>query len=94
MRTNRCSRSSTPSFDGVLDVVLEGMSPAELHSPAIEGGLVSRLDHAAYLGRELARAELALRSGSTYVQDGAPERAVSGPPTAWACGSSCAARTP
>jgi dihydropteroate synthase-like protein len=32
-------------------------------------GLVSRLDHAAYLGRELAKAEVALRTGRSYVQD-------------------------
>jgi dihydropteroate synthase-like protein len=32
-------------------------------------GLVSRLDHSAYLGRELAKAEVALRTGRSYVQD-------------------------
>ncbi len=30
---------------------------------------VSRLDHAAYLGREFVRAEIALLSGQDYVQD-------------------------
>jgi dihydropteroate synthase len=30
---------------------------------------VSRLEHAAYLGRELQRAEEALRHGTAYVQD-------------------------
>ncbi len=30
---------------------------------------VSRLDHAAYLGREFMRAELALVTGQDYVQD-------------------------
>jgi dihydropteroate synthase len=30
---------------------------------------VTRLDHAAYLGRELLRAEIALLSGQEYVQD-------------------------
>jgi dihydropteroate synthase len=30
---------------------------------------VSRLDHAAYLGRELVRAEQALLSGQEYIQD-------------------------
>ena len=34
-------------------------------------GLVSRLDHAAYLGGELAKAEVALRVGRDYVQDAA-----------------------
>jgi dihydropteroate synthase len=31
--------------------------------------LVTRLEHAAYLGRELQKAEAALASGSVYVQD-------------------------
>lgn len=59
--------------DGALDAVIEGRVAAELYLPAIERGLVSRLDHAAYLGRELARAEQALWTGETYVQDGAPD---------------------
>jgi tetrahydromethanopterin S-methyltransferase subunit A len=83
--------------DGVLDVVIEGHSPAELYVPAIEKGLVSRLDHAAYLGKELARAEEALLKGGSYVQDAAPElqtplRVVNEHLTelsACGCGSSC-----
>lgn len=54
---------------GVLDIVLEGESAAALYMSAIERGLVTRLDHAAYLGRELARAERSLETGETYVQD-------------------------
>lgn len=59
---------------GVLDAIIEGRTAAELYMAAIDRGLLSRLDHAAYLGRELARAESALRTGETYVQDAAPER--------------------
>lgn len=59
--------------DGVLDHVLEGRTPAELYATAIELGLLTRLDHAAYLGQELARAELALRAGEVFVQDAAPD---------------------
>jgi len=59
--------------DCVLDVVIEGRGAAELYIPAIERGLVSRLDHAAYLGKELARAEQALLKAGAYVQDAAPE---------------------
>jgi tetrahydromethanopterin S-methyltransferase subunit A len=57
---------------GVLDCVIEGKTPAALYSTAIERGLLKRLDHAAYLGRELARAEETLLSGRPYVQDRAP----------------------
>jgi tetrahydromethanopterin S-methyltransferase subunit A len=68
--------------DGVLDTVIEGRTAAELYVPAIEKELVSRLDHAAYVGRELARAERALLTGDPYVQDAAPESSL---PTPAAC---------
>lgn len=69
--------------DGVLDLVIEGRTPAELYIPAIDRKVISRLDHSAYLGRELARADQALRDGQPYVQDAAPEQAACG------CGSNC-----
>lgn len=75
---------------GVLDAVIEGKAAAELYTPAVERGLLSRLDHAAYLGRELARAEQALRSGDSFVQDGAPESAPQLPPEGCGCRSGCA----
>lgn len=61
--------------DGLLDAIVEGGTAAELYVPIIDKGLISRLDHAAYLGRELARAERALATGEAYVQDKAPEHA-------------------
>ena len=60
--------------NGVLTTIIEGHSAAEVYMMAIERELLTRLDHAAYLGRELARAEHALSSGETYVQDAAPEQ--------------------
>ena len=57
---------------GVLGAVFEGDSPASLYSTVIQKGLLSRLDHAAYLGGELARAERALETGEPYTQDRAP----------------------
>jgi tetrahydromethanopterin S-methyltransferase subunit A len=75
--------------DGVLDAVIEGRTAAELIAPAVEQGLVSRLDHAAYLGRELERAERALAAGEPHVQDAAPERASSGCGTARQEAPSC-----
>jgi tetrahydromethanopterin S-methyltransferase subunit A len=57
--------------DGVLNEVVFGENPAWIASTAIERNLVSRLDHAAYLGRELAKAEFAIRTGATYTQDAA-----------------------
>jgi tetrahydromethanopterin S-methyltransferase subunit A len=75
--------------DGVLDVVIEADQAASLYIPAIERGLISRLDHAAYLGRELARAEEALRTGAPYIQDAAPEERVLQIQAATPCGTSC-----
>lgn len=54
---------------GILNCVLEGYTPAALYATLIERGLVTRLDHAAYIGRELARAEHSLLTGDRYVQD-------------------------
>lgn len=62
---------------GVLTTIIEGHSAAEVYMTAIERGLLTRLDHAAYLGRELARAEHALSSRAPYVQDAAPEQCSS-----------------
>ncbi len=73
--------------NGVLDVVFEGQEAAELYVPAIEKGMISRLDHAAYLGRELARAQASLLAGKEFVQDGAPQRLHLGEKGAPCCGT-------
>jgi len=58
--------------DGLLTAVIEAGSATDGYTSVLAAGLVGRLDHAAYLGRELARAEHALRSGTRYQQDAAP----------------------
>lgn len=73
---------------GVLDAVLEGRTAGALYQAAISRGLVSRLDHAAYLGRELARAEQSLNGGRPYVQDRAPELEQAPASTISSCGCS------
>lgn len=83
---------------GVLNCVLEGSSTGALYCEAIERQLLTRLDHAAYLGRELARAERSLLDGSPFVQDAAPgELAAPAPKAAGStdsgCGCSPAAQT-
>jgi tetrahydromethanopterin S-methyltransferase subunit A len=57
---------------GVLNRIFTGASATALYACVIEAELISRLDHAAYLGRELARAEQALENGEDYIQDRAP----------------------
>lgn len=61
------------SNEGVLDKMLEGDDIGAIYASAVAQKLVSRLDHACYLGQELARAEGALKNGEEYVQDQAPE---------------------
>lgn len=72
--------------NGVLDTRIEGRSATELYLTAIEEGLVSRLDHAAYLGRELTRAEECLKTSRPYVQDAAPDKQQTIPGSSRECG--------
>lgn len=51
--------------------VVKGKTAEAVYGKILSLGLVSRLDHAAYLGSELAKAEVALRTGKAYVQDSA-----------------------
>ncbi len=55
--------------DHRLTAVLEGENARDLYIAAIRKELLSQLDHAAYLGRELGRAEDAMRSGRHFTQD-------------------------
>ena len=54
---------------GKLNVVISGESAEAVGHTIIRQGLISRLEHAFYLGRELEKAERALKSGEKYVQD-------------------------
>ena len=63
---------------GILNRVFTSNTAASLYLQVIKLELISRLDHAAYLGRELARAEQALLSGENYVQDRAAGELDSG----------------
>jgi len=49
-------------------ITLAGDNAESLYKTIIKSGLVSRLDHAAYLGKELVKAELALKLGMAYSQ--------------------------
>ena len=77
---------------GVINAIVEGRTAGELYTTAIEEGLLSRLDHAAYLGRELARAEHSLATGEPYIQDSAPE--VEADASDCSCSSCCKGEKP
>lgn len=51
------------------DVIVKGKTAEDVYSKIVEMNLVTRLDHAAYLGSELAKAEMALATGKEYIQD-------------------------
>jgi tetrahydromethanopterin S-methyltransferase subunit A len=66
--------------NGRLAHVIEGQQAALIASTVVERGFVTQLDHAAYLGRELAKAEAALSDGITYEQDAALGRLAAAEP--------------
>ena len=49
--------------------IVKGVTAEAVYAKIVEMGFVTRLDHAAYLGSELAKAEVALKTGKDYVQD-------------------------
>ena len=51
------------------DIVVRGRDSQMIYQTIIREGLVSKLDHAAYLGKELEKAHIALVLGRSYVQD-------------------------
>lgn len=59
------------AYDHTQLRVIEGPTARALYTTVIQAGWVTELSHAAYLGKELIRAEYALRHGLQYVQDGA-----------------------
>ena len=50
-------------------MVIKGHTAKEVYDEIIKRNLVSRIEHAAYLGQELEKAEDALKLGKNYVQD-------------------------
>ncbi|RMD97341.1 MAG: DUF4346 domain-containing protein [Calditrichaeota bacterium] len=57
---------------GKLIETIAGDDAASIYGTIIENGFVSQLDHAAYLGKELTRAEYFLKYDIPFVQDRAP----------------------
>jgi len=49
--------------------IIKGKTAQPIYNKIVELGLVSRDAHMAYLGSELAKAEIALRTGKEYIQD-------------------------
>jgi len=54
---------------GYVNLIIEGKKPQDIYYVVHKRGLVSRFDHASYLGKELEKAYLALKYKLDYVQD-------------------------
>jgi len=52
-----------------LKKTFSGINTSQIVQKLIEEGLISRLDHAAYLGKEIEKAIIALKNNLNYVQD-------------------------
>lgn len=59
------------AYDNSLLRIIEGTTARAIYHMLISNGWVTELSHAAYLGKELAKAELSLQNGFKYIQDGA-----------------------
>lgn len=57
------------SYDNTLLHVIEGADAQSVYATLIKNGWVTQLSHAAYLGKELSKAELSIRHGFKYTQD-------------------------
>jgi len=58
-------------YDDKLLRTIEGKDARSLYWTIIENNWVTLLSHSAYLGKELTKAELSLKYGFKYIQDGA-----------------------
>lgn len=58
-------------YDNRLLRIIEGKNARSIYWTIIENSWVTLLSHAAYLGKELTRAELSLSAGGAFIQDGA-----------------------
>ncbi|MCX8124420.1 MAG: hypothetical protein N3F66_09670 [Spirochaetes bacterium] len=58
------------SYDNTLLRVIEGKDAKSIYGTIIKNGWVSQLSHAAYLGKECIKAELSIKLGFKYIQDG------------------------
>jgi len=54
--------------DNKVEVMVKGKEVEEIMYKVIDLGLISLLDHAAYLGKELQRAKYCLENNEDYIQ--------------------------
>ncbi len=59
------------SYDNKLLRTIEGKNSRDIYFTIISNHWITDLSHAAYIGKELAKAELSIKKGFKFVQDGA-----------------------
>lgn len=59
------------SYDNKLLRTIEGLDSKSIYWTILQNNWVSELSHACYIGMELTKAELSIKHGFKYVQDGA-----------------------
>jgi dihydropteroate synthase len=53
----------------IPDIIIKGRYARDIYQMAIKKALINNLEHSAYLGRELMKAQIAIKIGRSYVQD-------------------------
>ena len=59
------------SYKDTLLRHIRGETARDMYLTMVDNGWISRIDHACYVGKELTKAELSIRHGFEYLQDGA-----------------------
>ena len=52
-----------------VEIIVRGKKPIDIYHTISQLNLISRMEHASYLGRELQKAFIALQKGLKYTQD-------------------------
>ena len=55
--------------NNVVEKIITGKSPQEVYYTILRLGLISSLQHACYLGKELTKAGFAIKNNLEYIQD-------------------------
>ena len=61
--------SNNPRFNKEKPTVIKGKNAEEIYNTIIRENLISLKEHAAYLGSELQKAEIAMKNKLKYIQD-------------------------
>jgi hypothetical protein len=56
-------------YEHNIQLIIEGETPEEVYNEIVKRGLLGKMEHAAYLGKELHKAYVAMRLGIEFVQD-------------------------